>query len=127
MQAEADLRRQQAEIRLLELTLRQTLADRYQHYLTALQHVQSFRTIILPSAQKRYELRLRSYQNARQDWPETLEAQKEFFQVRNEYVGQLVAWRQSLVELNGFVLTGGLTPPPGVTPPGHIDATAKPR
>ncbi len=126
-QAEADLSRQRAQVKLLELQLRRQLADEYRHYLTALQHVETYKNDILPALSKRYQLMLKSYQNLRTDWPAVLETQRDFFSQRLAYIDHLQHWRESEISLSGFLLTGALVPPPGITPPGHIDATPQPR
>lgn len=126
-QAEADLTRQKAQVKLVELNLRKRLAHVYQQYITAKQHVEAYKTTIVPESRKKYELDLESYRDDRTDWPNVLSAQKEYFSDRLHYIQYLLAYKQSSIQLQGFVLTGGLTPPPGVTPPGHIDATPQPR
>ncbi len=126
-QAEADLSRQQAQVQLVELQLRRQLADEYRQYLTALQHVRTFKSTILPELGKRYELMLKSYKDTRADWPAVLETQRDFFRERLAYINHLKEWRQKEIALNGFMLTGALEAPAGITPPGHIDATPQPR
>lgn len=126
-QAEADLRRQHAQVKLVELSLRRRLAYQYWRYKTAAQFVTSYRDVIVPEARAKYEIVLRSYMNTRLDWTQVLAAQKGYANARLEYIDHLLACRESGIELEGFLLTGGLMPPPGVTPPGHIDATPNPR
>lgn len=126
-QAEADLTRQKAQVKLVELSLRKRLAEVYAKYLTAQQHVDAFKNVIVPESRKKYELDLASYRDDRLDWPSALASQLEYYTNRLHYIHYLLDWRESSVQLQGFVLTGGLTPPPGVTPPGHIDATPQPR
>ncbi|MFB3136318.1 MAG: TolC family protein, partial [Nitrospirales bacterium] len=126
-QAQADLRRQQLELRLTKLRLRRSLAEQFQRYRTALQHVDNYREILLPESQERYRLRLKSYGENRQAWPAVLEAQQDFFGRRLLYIDHLVAWRSTQVAIDGLLLVDGLVPPGGVTLPGHIDAVPKPR
>ncbi|HBV20957.1 MAG TPA: TolC family protein [Nitrosomonas sp.] len=126
-QAQADLRRQKAQIRLTELQLRQRLAEQFQQYLTAVQHIQNYKDIILPESEQRYKTQLLSYKAARETWPAVLESQRDFFMRRLEYVDQLIAWRTARVAIDGMLLTDGLQTPQNVTPAGHIDATPKPR
>jgi len=126
-QAQADYRQQQAEVRLTELRLRRSLAKQFQQYRTALQHVNSYQTIILPESEQRYRLRLKSYKKNRETWPAVLEAQQDFFGRRLTYVDHLVAHQSTRVAIQGLLLVDGLTAPGGVTLPGHIDATPKPR
>ena len=126
-QAEADLARQQREVRRTELVLRRELFRVYQDYLTGLQHVTEYRDVILPEAKAVYQAQLDSYQENRQEWPDVLDAQREYFDLRQMYVEHLTTWRENEVLLAGFLLHGGLDAPTGVTPPGHIDAVPQPR
>ncbi len=126
-QAQADLRRQQAEVRLTELRLRRSLAAQFQQYRTALQHVGNYRDVILPEARDRYTTRLKSYGENRGTWPAVLEAQQDFFLRRLIYIDHLVAWQGTRVAIDGLLLVDGLASPAGVTVPGHIDAVPKPR
>lgn len=127
IQAKADLTRQQAQVRLVELQLRSKLAHQYRTYQTAKQHVDGYRAVVVPESRARYQINLKSYQNARVDWSSVLDSQKDFLQSKLAYINQLVELKTAEVELKGFVLTGGLLAPTGVTPPGHIDATPNPR
>ena len=126
-QAQADLRRQQAEVRITELRLRRSLASQFQRYLTTRQQVRTYAEIILPEASERYATRLRSYKKNRENWRSVLEAQEDFFRRRLVYVDYLVALRETQVIIDGLLLVDGLTPPVGVSVPGHIDAVPKPR
>lgn len=126
-QARADLRRQEAQVKLTELQLRRRLAEQFQRYLTALQHVNSYREVVLPESEQRYKIQLHSYKADRETWPAVLEAQRDFFSHRMEYVDQLIAWRTARVAIDGLLLIDGLQAPPDVAPPGHIDAIPKPR
>jgi outer membrane protein TolC len=128
--AEADLLRQQKEVKRVELDLRQRFADQYEMYLTALQHVRDYANTILPEARQAYETQLRSYKNAREDWPAVLAVETEYQLRREAYVRNLLKWRKAETAINGFLLlNGGLRPAMGVTPPGAeaLDATSKPR
>ena len=126
-QAQADLRRQQAQVRVTELRLRRTLAEQFQRYRTARQHVETYRNTLLPEAQERYGAQLKSYGENRVAWPAVLEAQQDYFLRRVTYVNQLVAWQEAKVAIDGLLLVDGLMAPQGVAVPGHIDAVPKPR
>lgn len=126
-QAQADLLRQQAEIRRVELRLERDLADHFRQYLTALQHVEMYRDEILPEAEKAYQGRLEAYKQRRESWPVVLDAQEQLYHRQAEFVRNLVTWRESQTLIEGFLLTGGLDAPPQPIPPGHIDATPQPR
>lgn len=126
-QARADLRRQEAQVKLTELRLRRSMAEQFQRYLTAFQHTNSYREVILPESEERYRIQLQSYQADRETWPSVLEAQRDFFMLRLEYINQLIAWRTARVAIEGLLLIDGLQAPQGVTPAGHLDANPKPR
>lgn len=126
-QAQADLARQQAEVQRIELTLRRDLADTYQQYITALQHVVQYRDVILPDAREVYRSLLESYKQNRIAWPDVLAAQQDYFMAQAEYVDALVRWRKAEVLINGMLLRDGLMAAESPIPPGHIDATPKPR
>lgn len=126
-QAYADLTRQEADVKLTELRLRRSLAEQFQQYLTALQHVNSYQEVILPESEQRYKTNLQSYQADRETWSVVLQSQRDFFTNRMNYVDQLIAWRTSKTAIEGSLLIDGLQAPQNVTPPGHIDAIPKPR
>lgn len=126
-QAENDLVRARSEVRRTELKLRRMLAERYRHYLTALQHVTRFEKTILPETRKAYEARLRAYKQNRETWSNVLEAQQKYFGRRMQYIEHLVRWRSEEAVIKGYLLTDGLMAPQGPMPPGHIDAVPKPR
>jgi len=128
--AEADLLRQQREVKRVELDLRHRFADEYEVYLTSLQHVEDYRETILPEAKQAYETQLKSYKLAREDWPAVLAVQRAYEDRREEYVRNLLAWRKSETAINGLLLVRyGLMAPDGVTPRGGgtLDVTSKPR
>lgn len=126
-QAQADLARQCAEIRRLELRLKRDLSQQYEHYLTAVQHVSQYQQIILPELKETYRLLLESYKENRTDWKEVLMAQTGYFKSRVEYTDWLAKMRNSEVLIDGMLLHGGLMAAEGAAPAGHIDAVAKPR
>jgi outer membrane protein, heavy metal efflux system len=126
-QAEADLERQKAQVRLVELNLRRRLAFQYTRFKTELAYVEAFKNVIVPESRSKYEVRLKSYMEARLDWPDVLKSQHQYVDARVEYIDHLVECKEASLEIDGLLLTGGLIAPPGVTPPGHIDAVAQPR
>jgi len=85
--------------------------------------VELYRAEVLPEAEKAYQGRLDAYKQKRETWPNVLDAQAELYMRQSEYVRNLVAWRESQT----LIEAGGLDAPPNPTPPGHIDATPKPR
>ena len=126
-QARADLERQRAEVRRQELQLRRGFAAQYRYYLTALQHVRDYQRVIVPESRNAYEAKLEGYKENREDWPEVLMVQHEYYHQRAAYIHYLVAWREAEVTINGLLLVDGLLAPGGPLPRGHIDAVPKPR
>jgi outer membrane protein TolC len=126
-QAEADVVRQRGEIERVEFSLQRQLAKIYRDYLTAVQNVRSYQEVIVPESRLAYEVLLDAYEEDRVDWPQVLAAQLTYYQMRVQYVQQLVAWRSNETLIAGYLLNGGLMPPTGPEPPGHISAVPKPR
>lgn len=126
-QAEADLMRQQSEVRRTELRLKRMLATQFRRYSTAQQHSENFQQVILPEARKAYELLLDGYKQNRTAWSDVLAAEQKYFLLRETYMNHLIALREADVLINGYLLHGGLDTPMGVNPPGHLDAVPKPR
>lgn len=126
-QAEADWNRQQSEIQRLRLRLQKLLSQEYQSYLTAMQHVMEYEAVVLPESRQAYQLALEGYKANRAEWPDVLEAQRDYTQHRREFVQHQLQRRTSEVLIDGYLLHGGLDAAPGVNPPGHIDSTPNPR
>ncbi len=126
-QAQADLTRALAECRRLELSLRRNLADTFRRYDTARQHVERYKSAVLPQSRKAYQLLLESYKQRRVAWPDVLMAERSYFQTRVDYIDQLVMLREAVVAIDGLLLVDGLLLPPGPVPGGHIDSTPRPR
>jgi outer membrane protein, heavy metal efflux system len=126
-QAESDLTRQRNEVARVEWDLRMKLAEVYQRYLTAYQHLVEYQRVILPEARAAYRELLESYRANRVEWPDVLDAQHEYFDSQREYIQYLESFRVNEVLIFGFLLHDGLGAAPGPTPPGHIDSVPKPR
>ncbi|MEW4453461.1 TolC family protein [Bremerella sp. JC817] len=126
-QAQADYVRQQKEIRRTEMDLKMRLAQQYEAYLSAAQHVLTYEELVLPELKQAYANSLQSYKEDRVAWPAVLMAYENYTQRRIEYIDHLLQRRTSEIMLNGFLLHGGLNAASSPTPTGHIDATPKPR
>lgn len=127
MQARADLARSQAEVRRVELSLQQRLADVYRQYQTAALSVKLYRDANIPKATKAYEIQLGMYEKRRVAWPEVVKLQQNLFQVKSEYTHNLVQLRTAEVAITGLLMVDGLSSPPSPRPGGHINATPRPR
>jgi cobalt-zinc-cadmium efflux system outer membrane protein len=126
-QAQGELMRAQAEVTRVELTLRRRFADAYHRYEVALDSVKDFEDSTLPAARKAFEAYQDYFKKRRATWPQVLVAERTYFQLQQEYISALAELRRAEVEINGLLLSDGLTPPPEPTPQGHIEATPKPR
>ncbi len=126
-QATADLARSQAEVTRVQLDLRRRLADAFTRYQTAQEEVVNFRDQVLPKAKKVAELYEEQFKARRAAFPQVLVARRTVFQLTEEYNRSLVQYRRAEVEVRGLLLVDGLSAPSNPTPPGHINATPKPR
>lgn len=126
-QATADLMRSQAEVTRVQLDLQRRLSDAFTRYKTSRDEVESFKTEVLPKANKAYDLYVEQFKARRAAFPQVLVAQRTVYQLNDEYTKALLEFRRAEVEIRGLLLTGGLTAPRDPVPPGHINATPKPR
>ncbi len=126
-QALADLGRSRAEVTRVQLDLRRRLSDSFTRYQTARDEVENFRTEALPKARKAYDLYVDQFKNRRAAFPQVLVAQRTVFQLNEDYNRSLLEFRRAEVEVRGLLLVDGLSAPSSPTPPGHINATPKPR
>ncbi len=110
--ANADVIKQQGEIRRVSLRIQEDLAMVYRAYLTALQHVESYQRVVLPELRRAYELTLDSYEDSRNTWGDVLMTQRAYYMNRQAYVTHLMAWREAEVLIVGYLLHGGLMPAP---------------
>lgn len=126
-QARAELCRAEAEVSRVELMLRKKFAAAFAEYSAALELAAIQRATVLPKAREAYESYREAFQNRRAAWPQVLVAQREYFQLSDEYIEQLLAARLAEADIEGFFLGDGLDQPPTPTPQGHREATPKPR
>lgn len=126
-QARADFNRQRREIRRTELTLRQRLAMVYEEYAMAFEHATEYRESIVPEMKAAYRELLGSYKENRIEWPDVLQAQSDYAEVRLAQINFEEQLRRSEVLIQGYLLDGGLNAASGPTPAGHIDSVPKPR
>ena len=127
VQARAELTRAQAEVNRVELLLRRRFAQAFAEYESAVLLSNSYRTEALPKAEEVYRLYRDSFQRRRAAWPQVLDAQREYLQLYEEYVDNVLDARRAEARINAFLLEDGLSQPPEPTPEGHRDATPRPR
>lgn len=127
LQAQADLARSQAEVRRMELSLQQRLADVFRRYQTSTLSERLYRESNIPKAAKAYAIQQEMYKKRRVAWPEVVKMQQNLFQVKAEYTDHLLELRKSEVAITGLLLMDGLSAPAAPRPAGHINATPRPR
>jgi cobalt-zinc-cadmium efflux system outer membrane protein len=126
-QAVADLSRSRAEVTRVQLDLQRRLSTAFTRYQTARDEVETLRTKTLPTAQKAYDLYVQNFKNRRAAYPQVLVAQRTVYQLNEDYNRALLDFRRAEVEVRGLLLVDGLTAPREPVPPGHINATPRPR
>lgn len=127
VQAQAELVRAEAEVARVELMLRQRFAKVYADYEAALAITQAYRKETLPQSEELYKLQMESFKQRRAAWPQVLDAQREYLELVEEYIDNLLEARRASTRISSLLLEGGLDQPPEPPPQGHRDATPKPR
>lgn len=121
VQAEAQQRLAEAELRRMELSLRSRLASALRNYRDARRTVERYQQSVLRSAQQSYQLYSARAQEMAAAYPQVMIARRTLGQVRAEYVRAFVEARHAAVLLEGFLLTGGLEAPEAI--PGEPNVT----
>lgn len=121
VQAEAQQRLAEAELRRMELSLRSRLAGALRNYRDARRTVERYQQSVLRSAQQSYQLYAARAQEMAAAYPQVMIARRTLGQVRAEYVRAFVEARHAAVLLEGFLLTGGLEAPEAI--PGEPNVT----
>ena len=127
MQARAELARAEAEVARIDLMLRRKFGERFGDYEAALGRAETLQTLALPKAREAYESYLEAFKNRRAAWPQVLVAQREYFQLTDEYLESLLELRDAEAEITGMFLGDGLDAPPVPEPQGHRESTPRPR
>jgi cobalt-zinc-cadmium efflux system outer membrane protein len=109
--AQADLERAEAEVRRVDLALRSRLADVFERYVTATEHVAAYREVILPRADEAHRLYRDRHQEMAAAYPQVLIARRTTLQMSDRYLdGVLEGW-QAAVLIDGLLVSGGLDAP----------------
>jgi cobalt-zinc-cadmium efflux system outer membrane protein len=109
--AQADLERTRAEVKRIDLVLRERSASFVENYRTAKIVVDRYRTEILPRAQRAYELIYKRYGLLQASYPQVLLSENMLFKAETDYVSSLEKLWSNSVALQGFLLTDGLEAP----------------
>jgi cobalt-zinc-cadmium efflux system outer membrane protein len=103
------------EVTRVELDLRTRMADAYNRYLTSLAISSRYNRELLPRAQRAYDMYLAKFRQMAAAYPQVLISQRTLFQLRTESVAAQVELWQSVAQLRGLLLTGGLNAPGGMS------------
>ena len=112
--AQADLEIAEREAKRVELVLRARFAGAYRAYQNSLRVANEYGRQIIPRAQRAYELYLTSFKQMAAAYPQVLITQRTLFQTRADYIVSLTEAWQSAIQIQGFLLTGGLDAPGGM-------------
>lgn len=107
--ARANLERARLEPERARLALRARLAEAYREYRDAMSAAERYRDQMIPKARQAYELYLQAFRRMAAAYPQALIAQRNLFQLQEEYVSALVSVHQRSVEIEGLLLDGGET------------------
>lgn len=99
------------EARRVELMLRARMATVFNIYRSALDVATQYQAQVIPNAQQAYDMYFKNFRQMAAAYPQALIAQRTLFQVRADYVRALVDVWESAVQIQGFLLTGGLDAP----------------
>lgn len=106
--ARAELERARLDVDRTKLALRSRLAEVYRAYRIALTRIDQYKVEMLPKAERAYELYLNTFRRMASAYPQVLIAQRNLFQLQDDYVDALVAVWQGSTEIQGLLLTGGV-------------------
>jgi cobalt-zinc-cadmium efflux system outer membrane protein len=127
MQAQAELTRAQAELSRIELKLRQRFARTFAEYDSGMLMATTYHDEILPKAKDAYRLYFDSFQQKRAAWPQVLDSQRQYYELYENYLDNLLEARRAEAQIATFFVGEGLDEPSTPTPAGHRDSTPKPR
>jgi len=109
--ASANLDRAEREVQRVKLSLRMRMARVYKEYQDASVTADRYRTQMIPRAQQAYDLYLNNFRQMAAAYPQVLIAQRNLFQLEQDYINALVNTWRSAVEIQGLLLKGGLEAP----------------
>ena len=109
--AQAELEFAEREAKRVELVLRARFAGVFRAYQNSLRVANEYERQIIPRAQRAYELYLTSFKQMAAAYPQVLITQRTLFQTRADYILSLTDAWQNAIQIQGFLLTGGLDAP----------------
>jgi len=102
--ARAEAERARFAVERTRLDLRSRLAAAFREYQDALAAAERYRTQMIPKAQEAYELYQRSFRQMAAAYPQVLIAQRNLFQLQEDYAQTLIAAWQRVVDIEGLLL-----------------------
>jgi len=87
------------------------MARTYKEYQDSFNTAERYQAQMIPRAQKAYDLYLNSFRQMAAAYPQVLIAQRNLFQLQEDYITALVNTWRTAVEIQGLLLTGGLEAP----------------
>lgn len=109
--ARADARRAELETTRVRLELEHRLAAEYQEYADAVAVVETLRDEMLPRAAQAHEAYRRSFERMAAAYPQVLVARRNLLELEKEYAAALMDVWDSAIEIEGLLLSGGLSAP----------------
>ena len=109
--AAADIILFQAEIKRVELVLKDQLADSFRRYKATRRQAERLKQSILPNSEENLRLSKEIYIAGETNFTTVLTAQQSYFQSQLAYVEAVTELNKIVVEIEGLQLTGGLNPP----------------
>jgi cobalt-zinc-cadmium efflux system outer membrane protein len=109
--AQADLERSQAEVKRIDLVLRERSAVFVENYRMAKNVVDRYHSEILPRTQRAYELIYKRYGLLQASYPQVLLYEQMLFSAETDYIQNLETLWANSIALQGFLLTDGLEAP----------------
>jgi cobalt-zinc-cadmium efflux system outer membrane protein len=109
--ADAEIIRAAREVDRLQLSLQSRLANVFRDYQLGRQRVNRYRDAILPASRESLELSRTAFDKGELGYLELLTAQRIYTEKNREYVSALAAFWDSVVDIEGQLLTNGLDAP----------------
>ncbi|HYW79928.1 MAG TPA: TolC family protein [Thermoguttaceae bacterium] len=106
--AGAELIAARREVQRVELALQQRLATTFEQYANARHQTQQYSASILPNASESLKLIQIGYEQGEFDYLKLLTAQRTYSEVELAYLESLLRLNRAHVEIEGFLLSGGL-------------------
>ena len=85
------------------MKLKNEFNEAYQEYINSYNLALSLKKDVVPASAEMYDLTKEAYEEGKVDYLELLDAQRTFFEVKNEYVETLTSYHESKIELESYI------------------------